>query len=107
MKRVFTALALTSILSVVAVAASRSDRWTNAEIEQLRSLSLAGLPPLPPDPTNTYGDDPRAAEFGTRLFFDTRLSSSGRVSCGTCHQPAREFQDGTSLAAGVGTTNRR
>lgn len=41
------------------------------------------------------------------MFFDTRLSSNGTVACATCHLPDRQFQDGTPLAAGVGTTNRR
>jgi cytochrome c peroxidase len=52
-------------------------------------------------------DDPRAAELGRQLFFDTRLSANGRVACATCHKPDQEFQDGTPLANGVGLTNRR
>jgi cytochrome c peroxidase len=52
-------------------------------------------------------DDPRAAEFGRTLFFDTRLSADGKVSCATCHIPEKEFQDGIPLARGVGVTNRR
>ena len=70
-------------------------------------MSLAALEPLPRDPTNRVADDPRAADLGRRLFFDTRLSSNGRVACSTCHQPDRAFQDGIALAAGVGTTARR
>ena len=70
-------------------------------------MSLAELEPLPRDPTNRVADDPRAADLGRRLFFDTRLSSNGRVACSTCHQPDRGFQDGIALATGVGTTARR
>ena len=70
-------------------------------------MSLAELEPLPRDPTNRVADDPRAADLGRRLFFDTRLSSNGRVACSTCHQPDRGFQDGTALATGVGITARR
>jgi cytochrome c peroxidase len=73
----------------------------------MQSLSLAELEPLGSDPSNRYADDPRAAALGQRLFFDTRLSSNGEVSCGTCHLPGLQFQDGTSVATGVGTTNRR
>jgi cytochrome c peroxidase len=73
----------------------------------LRSLSLASLGALAPDPSNRYADDPRAAELGRELFFDTRLSANGKVSCGSCHVPSKEFQDGTPLAHGVGTTARR
>lgn len=81
--------------------------WSREEVETLRSLSLASLEPLAPDPSNRHGDDPRAAALGEKLFFDRRLSSNGRVSCASCHLPERDFQDGTPLATGVGTTTRR
>ncbi len=103
-----TALALVlAWASTVSVAASARRGWTPAQFEELRSMSIAALEPLPPDPTNRVADDPRAAELGRRLFFDTRLSSTGRVACSTCHQPERGFQDGLALAVGVGTTARR
>ena len=70
-------------------------------------LSLGTLEPLPAEPSNRWADDKRAADLGHRLFFDARLSANGRVSCATCHDPARQFQDGTPLAKGVGTTARR
>jgi cytochrome c peroxidase len=70
-------------------------------------MSLAELGSLPPDPTNRVADDPRAAALGRQLFFDTRLSSNGRVACSACHLPDRGFQDGIALAHGVGTTTRR
>lgn len=81
--------------------------WSHEERALLRSLSLSSLEPLRPDPTNRYADQPAAAALGKALFFDTRLSSNGKVSCGTCHIAARDFQDGTPLASGVGTTSRR
>jgi cytochrome c peroxidase len=52
-------------------------------------------------------DDPAAAALGRALFFDERLSSNGRVSCATCHDPELAFQDGKPLGAGVGETTRR
>ena len=70
-------------------------------------LAIGELEPLPPDPTNRVADDPRAVDLGRRLFFDTRLSSNGIVSCGSCHNPDREFQDDRPLAIGVGTASRR
>lgn len=78
-----------------------------AELQQLQTLSLSQLPTLQPDPTNLHGDDPRAAALGQKLFFDTRLSSTGQVSCASCHVAERQFQDGTPVAKGVGTTGRR
>ena len=81
--------------------------WSDEELATLHSLSLASLEPLAADPSNRYGDDPRAAALGEKLFFDERLSSNGKVSCGSCHLPGRHFQDGVALAQGVGTTTRR
>ena len=82
-------------------------RWTPDELSTLRSLSLSSLDALPADPSNRYADDARAVALGHRLFFDTRLSGNGKVSCASCHLPEKEFQDGTPLAKGVGTTSRR
>lgn len=101
----FAALAM--LLALDAIDASARGRWTPEQIEELRSMSLSSLEPLPADPTNRVADDPRAVQFGQRLFFDSRLSSNGQVSCATCHLPDGEFQDGTPLAVGVGRTSRR
>jgi cytochrome c peroxidase len=81
--------------------------WTVAEMATIESLWLGSLPPLPPDPSNAAGDDPRAAEFGQKLFFDTRFSANGQVSCATCHQPERQFTDGLPLAQAIGVTERQ
>lgn len=81
--------------------------WTAEQRATLRSLSLSSLEPLDADPSNRYADDSAAAALGRSLFFDTRLSGNGKVACATCHVPARDFQDGTPLGHGVGTTGRR
>jgi len=80
--------------------------WTDAEIDVLRSLSLASLPELPPDPSNAVADDPQAAVFGEQLFFDPRLSANGGISCATCHQPVRQFTDGLPKGQAIGTSRR-
>jgi cytochrome c peroxidase len=95
------------VVTTVLAAAPPGDPWSEEDVAQLGSMSLRELGPLPADPTNRVADDPRAAEFGRKLFFDTRLSANGRVSCATCHIPDKEFQDGIPLAKGVGATNRR
>jgi cytochrome c peroxidase len=102
-------LAGCSMLAIVPIAAlaGRRSEWTAKERETLRSLSLASHGPMPADPSNRFADDARAAALGERLFSDTRLSGNGKVSCATCHVPQKDFQDGTPLAHGVGTTGRR
>jgi cytochrome c peroxidase len=99
--------ALLLLATIVCAASPSSERWSAEEMERLKGLWLGGLEAVPPDLTNRVADDPRAAALGERLFFDTRLSANGRVSCGTCHDPERESQDGTALAKGVGETSRR
>lgn len=101
------AFTLLAIFATVVVAATAGGRWSPQERELLRELSIASLPPLPADPSNRVADNERAAELGQRLFFDQRLSSNGQVACASCHLPDKLFQDGTPLARGVGTTDRR
>ena len=105
--KLLLALLLVLVVTMVAAAAPRGDRWTAEESAQLSSLSLRDLGPVPADPTNRVADDPRAAAFGRRLFSDVRFSADGEVSCATCHIAEREFQDSIPLAKGVGVTNRR
>jgi cytochrome c peroxidase len=49
-------------------------------------------------------DNPMSAAkvaLGRRLFFEPRLSVSGRYSCASCHDPARAFTDGRAVAQGA------
>jgi cytochrome c peroxidase len=63
------------------------------------ALSAAPLQPLrPPDPPSSV--DPRV-ELGRRLFFDTRLSGDGSLSCASCHDPRKRFSDGRAVAVGL------
>jgi cytochrome c peroxidase len=103
----FVAGAALLLSTVICTANGGSDPWSAAQLAELRSLSIAELEPVPVDPTNRVADDPRAVRLGERLFFDTSLSSNGKVSCGTCHQAERNFQDGIALAHGAGTTGKR
>lgn len=43
---------------------------------------------------------PAVVTLGQMLFFDTRLSRKGQVSCASCHLPQRAFTDGLALAVG-------
>jgi cytochrome c peroxidase len=50
-----------------------------------------GLPPLPVPADNPM--TPEKIALGSALFNDTRFSSTGEVSCATCHDPAKGFTD--------------
>jgi cytochrome c peroxidase len=95
------------LLLIAACASILPARWSDNELDTLRNLWIGSLPPLPADPSNQYADNLDAAAFGQKLFFDARFSSNRKVACATCHLPDKQFQDGTPLANGVGTTNRR
>lgn len=62
---------------------------------------------LPPDPTDRVAGSSAAAALGQFLFFDSRFSANGTISCATCHNPALAFTDGKALSKGiaVGTRN--
>ncbi|MGI4832796.1 MAG: cytochrome-c peroxidase [Janthinobacterium lividum] len=46
--------------------------------------------------------------LGRRLFYETALSSTGTMACGSCHQQSKAFTDGRALAVGVdGVANPR
>jgi cytochrome c peroxidase len=63
-------------------------------------------PPAPRDPSNRVSGQPDAIALGQRLFFDTRLSGSGTVSCATCHMPERAWTDGRPRAVGLAEGDR-
>lgn len=108
-KHIFSGLFILLGLTLLIAACSSfgQTKWNDDELAALRGLWIGSLPPLPPDPSNRYADNPDAAALGHKLFFDTRFSSNGKVACATCHLPDQLFQDGTPLAHGVGTTDRR
>lgn len=51
---------------------------------------------------------PEKVRLGRWLFFDTRLSADGTVSCASCHRPENAFSEPTPVSTGVGgRTGRR
>ena len=50
-----------------------------------------GLPPVPIPSDNPQ--TPGKIALGDKLFNDKRFSSTGDVSCATCHDPAKAFTD--------------
>jgi cytochrome c peroxidase len=50
-----------------------------------------GLPPLPVPANNPM--TPEKIALGSQLFNDKRFSSTGEVSCATCHDPTKAFTD--------------
>lgn len=64
-----------------------------------KSAPPLGLPvvPVPADNAMT----PEKIALGKQLYFDGRLSADNKVSCASCHDPAKGFSNGDQFATGV------
>jgi cytochrome c peroxidase len=90
--------------------------FTAEERAALMAMALPADPKPLPDRSNKWSDDPKAALFGQRLFFDTGFSGelldgdndgtpgalgkkgdTGKVSCASCHLPESGFVDTRTL----------
>jgi cytochrome c peroxidase len=56
--------------------------------------------PTPAVPADNPMSEAKVA-LGRRLFFEPRLSITGRYSCASCHDPARAFSDARPVAIGA------
>ncbi len=79
--------------------------FTDGEIKII--LSHGPWPaPAQADPTNRVSGRADAIEFGTRLFFDQRLSGKGTVACASCHVPERNWTDNLTRGVGMSEVDR-
>jgi cytochrome c peroxidase len=73
-----------------------------ASLPSIAAAASEGTLGLPP---RSEGGEPlqsaARAALGKRLFFDTRLSADGTISCASCHKPERAFADGLPVARGI------
>jgi len=78
--------------------------WLAAACAPARAAEFSwNLPrgfPQPAVPADNPMNDAKVA-LGARLFADTRLSSTGRFSCRSCHAPERAFTDGLVRSRGA------
>jgi cytochrome c peroxidase len=76
--------------------------------DEIAAIRLHGpWPPAPVrDASNRVSGSRRAAEFGAQMFFDARLSTSGIISCASCHIPEFGWSDRRALAVGLEETLR-
>ena len=83
-----------AILAVVGVLAGRAMADKAAAVK-----CPLGLKPVvvPEDNPMT----PEKIELGKRLYFDTRLSKDGTVSCATCHDPKEGWAEHSATSTGI------
>ncbi len=83
------------------------DKWPKPFIDERVDWKELGI--LPESPLESKKDSLKhLIELGKILFFDERLSGSGKISCATCHQPELNWTDGKEKSIGhVGALNKR
>jgi cytochrome c peroxidase len=85
-----------------------SMEYQSAELKKLRPYSTLDKTPPAFDPViwaASIPEDnkltPERIELGRKLYFDTRLSRDGTVSCATCHDVTRGFTDQQAVSEGI------
>lgn len=71
--------------------AARASLFSGLLFAAAATAQPLGLPPVPIPADNPQTPDKIA--LGDKLFNDKRFSSTGEVSCATCHDPAKAFTD--------------
>ena len=102
--RLFATFVLANALGAVVAAtpSTQSDSVLNFSAAELRRIQRLGPwpPGSPSDPGNRLSGHPQAIALGQLLFFNSRLSPQGDMSCATCHNPSQAFADARPRATG-------
>lgn len=97
MKTMLTLTALT-----LACASAQADNKEYVFQAGHASLQEFVLPAVPHPADNA--PSAHRIDLGHKLFFDTRLSGAGNMSCATCHNPGLGWSDGLGTARGVNSS---
>jgi cytochrome c peroxidase len=101
------------ILAVVAACSAKERAGTGAPAAAVPSVPdwevENPIRPLPIPPLGVAGEladlqprvTPEKVRLGRWLFYDPRLSSDGKVSCSSCHEPAAGFSERDPVSTGV------
>ena len=91
-------LAATAMLAVAIASMVGAEDTDKAQLERARTFFKAL-----PDTVHVddYPHSKSRVELGKSLFFETRVSSDGRLSCAACHNPAYHGADSLALSMGV------
>lgn len=96
---------LISIALIIVAAPAQSIDFTAAEKRQI--LRHGPWPQASePDPSNRVSGKAAAIYFGRTLFFELRLSTSGRINCAVCHRPLKGWTDGVPKSRGHAEVDR-
>ena len=86
------------LLTLTTTSIVNAESKEKALLEQARSL----FKPLPDTAhVDDYPHSKARLELGKALFFETRVSTDGRMSCAACHNPSYYGADSLALSVGV------
>lgn len=94
LRKAIPALGMGCVLAFAASTATAEDGFYSQYADRFEPLPA--LPPIPADNSLTK----EKIELGKMLFFEPRISSSGVISCATCHNPALGWADRIPRAVG-------
>jgi cytochrome c peroxidase len=80
------------VLAQTQLVSARDENSTPTPVEQAAAARLDA----PTVPLSAM------ARVGKKIFYDTSLSGSGKISCATCHDPKNEYAPSNSLAVQLG-----
>jgi cytochrome c peroxidase len=80
------------VLAQTQLVSARDENSTPTPVEQAAAARLDA----PTVPLSAM------ARAGKKIFYDTSLSGSGKISCATCHDPKNEYAPSNSLAVQLG-----
>lgn len=95
--RTFTAAAYLTIAGAMLMSAAATAETVTLSQQALRGLVLPNKPPVPAGDPMT----PAKISLGKELYFDPRLSSTGTVSCNSCHNVMGTGTDNRKFSQGV------
>lgn len=92
-------LLLAGSITIPSVAGQKTPPLTQLNVQVLGPQRLGPLPPVIIPPGNPQSS--AKIHLGKELYFDTRLSADGTVSCATCHNPALGWSDEGPTSKGI------
>ena len=96
MRRALAVAVLGLLVSGTAMAEKAKKPGAKPKAPAAKENPTLGLPELTPPADNPQ--TPEKIELGHQLFWDARLSKSGKMSCHTCHLPDKGLADGQKLS---------
>ena len=75
-----------TVIPSITPSRSAPPQLTQQEKQELRETAKVVLAPLPDKMPGSEDDTPARIALGKNLYFETKLSKNGSISCNSCHR---------------------